>query len=75
MTITRLRDILPNLPVVFGLPEPEAAASIGKNSSAMAACRGRAASMGALFLMLTSCAPHSKLYRTRPEPSPTHGRT
>ena len=29
MTITRLRDILPNLPVVFGLPEPEAAASVG----------------------------------------------
>ena len=27
--MSRLRDILPNLPVVFGLPEPEAAASVG----------------------------------------------
>jgi hypothetical protein len=25
----RLRDILPTLPIVFGLAEPEAAASIG----------------------------------------------
>jgi predicted DNA-binding transcriptional regulator AlpA len=33
MTITRLRDILPNLPVVFGLPEPEAAASMGVSVS------------------------------------------
>jgi predicted DNA-binding transcriptional regulator AlpA len=33
MTITRLRDILPNLPVVFGLPEPEAAASVGVSVS------------------------------------------
>jgi len=45
------------------------------NLSPMAACRGRAASMVALFLMLTRCAPRSKLYRTRPKPSPTHGRT
>ena len=33
MTITRLRDFLPNLPVVFKLPEPEAAASIGVSVS------------------------------------------
>ena len=31
--MTRLRDILPNLPVVFGLPEPEAAASVGVSVS------------------------------------------
>jgi hypothetical protein len=29
----RLRDILPNLPIVFGLPEPESAGAIGVSVS------------------------------------------
>jgi hypothetical protein len=32
-TLSRLREILPRLPVVFGLPEPEAAASVGLSPS------------------------------------------
>lgn len=27
--MSRLREVLPHLPIVFGLPEPEAAASVG----------------------------------------------
>lgn len=31
--MSRLRDVLPTLPIVFGLSEPEAAASIGVSAS------------------------------------------
>ena len=31
--MSRFREILPRLPVVFGLPEPEAAASVGLSAS------------------------------------------